>query len=90
MTFVSILSGEEVDPFDPERMSFTELPSGDVIVHLGLTEREEAEATRMAAEDGYDSMDAWLSALFRAEVACLVAEQSLTREQNAKEGRQGP
>jgi hypothetical protein len=89
MTYVSILSGEAVDPNDPERMSFTELPSGAVLVHLGLTEREESAALRMAAEDGYDSMTDWLSALFRAGIECVLAEESSAREQNLKEPRQG-
>ena len=89
MTFVSILSGEAVDPYDPERMSFTELPSGAVLVHLGLTEREEAEATRMAAEDGFESMAGWLSALFRAGIQSVLAEDSTSKKQNAKGARPG-
>lgn len=71
MTYVSILSGEAIEPNDPERMSFTELPDGGVLVHMGLTEREETEATRMAAEDGYESMSEWLEALFRAALLQL-------------------
>jgi hypothetical protein len=89
-SYVSLLSGEAVDPFDPERMSFTELPGGSVLVHLGLTEREEAEATRMAAEDGYDSMEDWLDALFRAGIQDVLAEDGIESEQNAKEAQQGP
>lgn len=89
MPYVSILSGEAVDPFNPERMSFTELPGGSVLVHLGLTEREEAEATRMAAEDGYDSMADWLAALFRADLEAVLAEGGIESEQNAREARQG-
>jgi hypothetical protein len=89
MTYVSILSGETLDPNDPERMSFTELPSGAVLVHLGLTEREEFSATRMAAEDGYDSMTDWLSAIFHAGIQCVLAEEGTAQEHKAKEPRQG-